>query len=236
MDETDQTIYCTECGAELMEGVSFCSECGTKIEDTNKKSLNNKEKDELIKEADKIVNRAEGPIIPEMLIQLEKPQKVLSGVRSDEMRMLYDKPLISYIDSDEQLDYLLNSLNGFRITEPDGTERTPHHGKRFAFLMITDKRLIYVAAQDGEDHVIEFRYPEIKRIELMDAFIKSDKIEFYTNDGYKYRFAPGSVVPGRSVSWRSAVKYIRNKSNAKKVNTIGRLFEDFKRWRKHRGE
>lgn len=229
MGNASQTIYCTECGTELSDGVSFCSECGTKLETESEDGFEDAEQDELIKEADKIVNSAEGPIISEMLIQLDKPKKILSGMRSDERRMLYERPLISYIDSDEKLDYLLPSLHGFRITEPDGTERTPHHGKRYAFLLLTDKRLIYVAAQDGEDHVMEFDYSEIERVGLNDAFIKHDKIEFHTDDGYRYRFSLDSSVPGHNLSWRTATKYIKRKANADGLNSIGKYKKDIKR-------
>lgn len=100
---------------------------------------------------------------------------------------LYDGPLLTYLEDGEQPEYIFsNERKGFRITDENG-EKTPHHtgseGKRY--LLITDRRVLYVAGCKDGDELIEYSYDDILDIRVVD----SNNIEFFTTDKKVYKFA-----------------------------------------------
>lgn len=222
--------YCIECGANLPDQALFCPECGGKIRDTAEGShdavedrhgtvkhdnYNSREiDDDLFRRAEQLAEDAAGSIIPEMLIQTKKPHVVLEEMRSEGRWMLYDHPLISFLDEDEQPHHLLfNDVHGVKILDPDEGAKTPHHGKgRFTFLMPTDKRLLYVAAHDGQDTHRVFDYSTIDRAKWNGSFIKNAKLEFVTTDGCKYKYEHGSISPTNAFSEKAAAHYIDDKA------------------------
>lgn len=247
MTEDNQSQkYCIECGATLPDQGSFCPECGKEIGDTTGSSNSktgdshdlaehdhnsSKEKDdELFRRAERLSDNADGGIIPEMLIQTKKPHIVLENMRSEGSWMLYDRPLISFLDEGEQPHHLLfNRLYGIKIIDPDEEPKAPHHKEgRFTFLMPTDKRLLYIAAHDEEDKVREFDYSNIDRAEWKANLVKDQKLEFVTTDGCKYRYTHGSMSPTNAFSENAAVEYIDDKATGS-VGTISRLKNEIKR-------
>ena len=106
---------------------------------------------------------------------------------------LYDGPLIQHLEDDEQPEYIFSNENkGYRITEPNGNERTPHHdgseGKRY--LLVTDQRLLYVAGCKDGDESIEHGYDEIVEIESVGRSI----FQFRATDGNTYKFAQSGEI------------------------------------------
>lgn len=101
---------------------------------------------------------------------------------------LYDGPLINHVQDDEQPEYIFSNENkGYRITEPNGNERTPHHdgseGKRY--LLVTDQRLLCVAGCKDGDESIEHVYDDIVEIER----VGRSNVQFRATDGKSYKFA-----------------------------------------------
>lgn len=119
---------------------------------------------------------------------------------------LYDGPLIRHLEDNEQPEYVFsNGTKGYRIAEPDGNERTPHHtgseGKRY--LLVTDQRLLYVAGvQDGDETIVS-EYSDINKIQ---AWGESN-IRFETTDGRIYGF----TQVGSTESVDRAVEYVSEK-------------------------
>lgn len=102
---------------------------------------------------------------------------------------LYDGPLIKHIGDDEQPHYLFsNNSKGYRITEQDGYEDTPHHtgseGKRY--LVITDEQIVYVAGCRDGDETIRCTYNEISDVERSG----NSNIQYQITNGKTYKFAP----------------------------------------------
>jgi predicted RNA-binding Zn-ribbon protein involved in translation (DUF1610 family) len=210
-DDSSAPAYCIECGAELPETSSFCPSCGTEVDtDTESGRRSSKENHP---DPERAANKAKGPMKAKVLGQTRKPKKFLSGARSEGDVMLFDDPLISYLDSDEQPEYLLfHPAAGLRIIEPEGNEKTPHHDDRdgLRFLLITDKRLLYVAAHEGKDHSREFSYDSITSVKSHGALLGSPKIEFQVCDGTKYKFAHNRKNAAAMTLTR-ATEYIKNK-------------------------
>lgn len=101
---------------------------------------------------------------------------------------LYDGPLIEHLNKGEQPEYVVShDGKGYRITEQNGDERTPHHksseGKRY--LLVTDQRVLFVAGCEDGDETIEHDYDEITDIERSGG----SNIQFRTVNGKTYKFA-----------------------------------------------
>jgi len=128
---------------------------------------------------------------------------------------LYDGPLINHIKKDEQPEFIFSSNNkGYKITDSDGSERTPHHtgseGKRY--MLVTDQRILYVAGCDGEDKLIEHTYNNIDHIER----IYSNQIEFNTTSGLSYKF---TATDAKQNSIKGAVEYVSGQIHGKDLIT-----------------
>jgi rRNA maturation endonuclease Nob1 len=124
-------------------------------------------------------------------------------------------PIIDLLDPEEQLHFVFfHTDKGFRITEPDGEERTPDHtslsdasGKRF--LLVTDKRILYLVGkpEEEEDEIQEFEYEEINSVEGYRS-MGFPTIEFETDSGKKYKFVNHA---NESDTVQNVAEYIRNK-------------------------
>jgi hypothetical protein len=104
---------------------------------------------------------------------------------------LYDGPLIEHLNDGEQPEYVFShQTKGYRITEQNGDERTPHHnsseGKRY--LLVTDQRVLCVAGCKDGDETIEHGYDEIVYIENCGGVNKN--IQFRSVNSRTYKFAP----------------------------------------------
>lgn len=124
---------------------------------------------------------------------------------------LYDGPLYDHLIDDERPEFIFKNMNkGYRITEPNGNEQTPHHdgseGRRY--LLVTDQRLLFVAGRPNGDEVIEHTYDEISDIERVD----SSNIQFQTPGGETYKFAQNGVTK-QTVD--QAIDYISKKLTAR---------------------
>ena len=227
--------YCMECGAELPDRGSFCPECGTETDlDSNNASgeSDGSSQEELLREAEMLRDKSRGGFFPRVLTQIEAPNQLLDGARSDGRKMLYEDPLITYFKEDEQPHYLaINPITGLRIIDPSGNEKTPHHKKgRDKFLIATDERILYIAACEGEDKVREFSYNKIDKAGITNrndlttqAGLASKKIGFHTTDGYEYKFADGSVR--LDVEWNAEgmADYIKERANAEDIDFQQRM-------------
>lgn len=222
----DSGKFCPECGEKIGDTDRDSNDGAEDNEGTVKHDEYDSREidDELYRRAEKLAEDAEGGIIPEMLIRTKKPHLVMEGVRSEGQWMLYDRTLISFLEEDEQPQHLLfNSLSGIKILDPDdmslldavtvrnsGTEpETPHRdGGRFTFLMPTNRRLLYIAAHDGEDDYMEFDYSNIKSAKMKVGMVTDDILEFVTTDGCKYKYSHGSMSPTNVFSQSAAANYI----------------------------
>jgi len=235
VNENEPTKYCMECGAKLPEKGAFCPKCGAKTNpDKNSSSSKNEDRnqEELLKKAEILRDKARGGFDPELITQMRAPNKFLDGMRSDGTRLLYDNPVISFFEEDEQPHYLMyNPIHGIKIIEPDGSEKTPHHFEgRCKFLIATDDRVIYIAACEGEDKLREFPYMKIEKAGITnrmslakEAGMTSNKLGFHTTDGYKYIFADGSSRPAVDWAIEDMAEYIKEQANAKDVDLQKRI-------------
>lgn len=140
-----------------------------------------------MRSADEMVKQAKGEYTSEYITQTNS----------------VTKPIIDQLSPEEQLHFVFfNPDKGFRISEPDGEEKTPDHtsltesdGKRF--LLVTDERILYIVGKpEGEnDEVQEFNYKNINSVEgykSMNFFGLLaggyPTIEFTTNNGKTYKF------------------------------------------------
>lgn len=145
---------------------------------------------------------ADGDIQPAELAETSKGTETL----------LFGDALKTHLKENEQPQYYFrNGSRGFRITAPDGSEKTPHHSwnswwsKGHRHLLITDERVLYVAASDGEDEVMEFPYDDI--IEVTETgLLSNDRIVFRDNSETEYKF----VTKSHRGDIGDAITYIRN--------------------------
>lgn len=122
---------------------------------------------------------------------------------------LFDRPLIEYIQPDEQPEYLFrNDSRGFRITHADGTEETPHHdwnsswARGHRHLLVTDRRLLYVVGSKDGDEFREFPHDAISDIKG-----GGSELRFRDTSGTEYKFVAGKNAHEAS----DAVHYIARK-------------------------
>lgn len=130
-------------------------------------------------------------------------KKVLTKTRG----RLSDQKLIDYLSPGENLEFVFwHRAKGFRITKPDGTEETPHHSysEGARFLMITDRRIIYVAGLDDYDESQYFPYEEVVEV-YQKSTLTTSFIFFKTTDGDLYKFCE---TGDHSSDVSSAVLYI----------------------------
>lgn len=167
--------------------------------------------DGLLQKAEILADNAEGYIHPEMLCRMEAPKEILSGARSDGRNILYQRPLIDYIEEDEQPQHLLyNENRGLKTVYSDGHEETPHHNQgRDKFLLATNKRLLYIAAYQGEDVIQEFDYSDIVKAGVTTGHV-AERVEFHTDAGCQYLFI--HQAPG--FHQEAMVGFIRTKADA----------------------
>jgi hypothetical protein len=131
--------------------------------------------------AERLAENAKGDIKPKRL-------KKSGGLVTTH---LYDKPIIDYLDQDEQPHYLLkNESKGFRIIYPDrNKEETPHHnysGRNY--FLVTDKRVVYVAGDSSGDEMMTFDYDEVFDLRYTGKKLKGYSIFLEANDGTEYKF------------------------------------------------
>lgn len=210
-DDESTPSYCISCGSELPDKASFCPDCGAEV-DTDSDSMKNETKpDHAHPDPEKAASKAEGDIPSEFLSDTKVPD-MLSLPRSGGDVMLFDDPLISYIEPDEQPQHLLKHPSaGLRIIEPNGDERTPHHGNDgYRFLLATDRRVFYIAAYEGEDITREFAYENIEQVQLQGQVFGGPKIEIQTDDGTVYLFCHSQTNPVKPRSMNTT-EYIKNK-------------------------
>lgn len=102
---------------------------------------------------------------------------------------LYDDPLIAYLGSGEQPEYVFrNETRGLAVTHPDGREEVLHdtgsEGKRY--LLVTDRRILYVAGCKGGDEHRTVRYEQLE-----DAVVTDDRtVRLLARDGCEFEFVP----------------------------------------------
>jgi tRNA A-37 threonylcarbamoyl transferase component Bud32 len=123
-------------------------------------------------------------------------------------------PIIQRLNEDEQVQYLFqNPAKGFRIFEPNGEERTPHHSWTSAgerFLVLTDQRILYIAGKekyDKEDRIREFNYNNITEVDANWGVINS-YIKFTTIEGREFKFADAG---SRADDIEDAAEYVRER-------------------------
>lgn len=130
--------------------------------------------------AEELAESATGDINSEHLTRTET-SGILGGVHC------YNSPLIEYLNKNEKLEYhLSHNGKGYRIIEPSGEERTPHHtateGRRS--LLVTDQRVLYVAGGESDDETIEHTYDELNAVDNKGM----SAIRLQTNSNIIYKF------------------------------------------------
>lgn len=123
---------------------------------------------------------------------------------------LYEGPVVDRLDPDEHLAYLFVHQNkGLRVFHPDGDEETPHHSTAggYNYLLVTDRRLCYVAGLDSSDETRRFPYHELTDVAATTGTFRW-WLEFTTRDGTRYRFAE---TGNRSQDVGPAADYVRER-------------------------
>jgi hypothetical protein len=119
---------------------------------------------------------------------------------------LFDGPLAAHLEDGERPQHLFeHPSKGIRILHPDGKQETPHHRAKFSgddgrrYLLVTDRRLLYVAGQPDGDVVWSFPYDD-----LTDAWPKTDvaspALFFEDESDVRYKFVPTQTVDAAAVS------------------------------------
>lgn len=204
---------------------------------TDDQSIRQEERDdiegrkrELYNKAKRLVNDAEGDIDPEMLIATREEERYFW--RKEINLRLYN-PLISYLDEGEQPHHLLCATKGavlsvFRPEKdettilPDRDEHSYDEQSDYSFLMATDKRLLYIAADDGQDYLWEFDYSDIYMIQN-DNIGLSDTLKFYTTDQCEYSYPLTNSSIGSS-DQSNAIGYIKEKVELDEKRLLGHFW------------
>lgn len=176
----------------------FVSAMGDDIDYQSDKADESQSRSTPDRSAKKIAKEAEGNIKSKHLTKD-------SGMAST---YLYDGPLVTHLENGEQPEYILSCRNlGYRITEPNGNEKTPHHneGEGKKYLLATDQRVLYVAGREDGDESIEHNYSQITDVKAVGA----GNLQFLTDSGTEYKFAAGGTATSEV---NEVVDYIKSQS------------------------
>lgn len=127
-----------------------------------------------------LVEQAQGDIELKHLTQTSgRVQSWLSG-----------EPIIEYLDEDEQPEFIFTDINnGLQFKHPDGTEGAIEGNSQSGayFLVITDKRLLYVAGSKEGDEILERQFENIQTVGSDSGWVTT-KLNFTDTDGVEYAF------------------------------------------------
>lgn len=161
---------------------------------------------------------------------------------------LYEEPIVKYLHEDEQPEFIFTDINnGLQFKHPDGTEGSIEGSSQGGvyFLVITDKRLLYVAGSKGGDEVLERQFEKIQTVGSDSGWVTT-KLNFTDTDGVEYAFDVTDDVGQR----KEAMAYIREQigkqtseekylsgvsaSDSPEVSTVGsevsRVGNDVQQW------
>lgn len=134
---------------------------------------------------------------------------------------LYDGPLIQYLYDGEQPHFVFSHIDESMGVVDSGGERTSmDHEEGLSgkiYLLISDRRLIYVGGMEAGDEMISWSYEDIADVGMADDLGEQLlEIQFQTTDGKIYEFpqfmSPADVVEG-------GVAYISQKIDEKQQET-----------------
>jgi len=102
---------------------------------------------------------------------------------------LYDKPLIDYIGENEQPHYVFRGASNcpLLITYP-GSKKADKNKQNYAYLLITDIRILYIAGQKGGDKVLQVQYDDLKNVEGKKHTSGFQQIRFEDRNEKRYTF------------------------------------------------
>lgn len=152
-----------------------------------------------VQEPEKLIERADGDI------ELKHLTETGGRIQS----WLYDDPIIEYLDKEEQPEYIFTDVNnGLQYRYPDGTEGEfdGNSASGAYFLMITDRRIFYVAGSKGGDTTLEWDYESIEAVDSDSGWVTT-KLNFTNTDGVDHAFN----VTAETVQKEEAMEYIRQK-------------------------
>lgn len=129
------------------------------------------------------------------------------------------KPLIEHLSDDEYIHHILIHPNkGYKLTKPNGEERTPHHSMGILnwgmrYLALTDRHVLYIVGMKDGDEVERIAYNRIVDVDCTSKWIQ-ERISFTTDDENKYTFVN---TENTSLEIKRAKKFI-NKQISKDVD------------------
>lgn len=234
-DDKNSETKLSQIGDAVQEGYDAVKDNYDTV--TDDQSIRQEERDdieererELYNKAKRLVNDAEGDIDPAMLIATREEKR--SFWLGKEINLRLYNPLISYLDEGEQPHHLLYTKNGAVLSVlrpeedettilPDRDDYSYDEQSDYSFLMATDKRLLYIAADDGQDYLWEFDYSDIYMIHNDNIGI-SDTLKFYTTDQCEYSY-PLIASIGMS-DWSDAIDYIKEKAELDEKRLLGHFW------------
>lgn len=129
----------------------------------------------------------------------------LTSTRWGLVEMLADAPLITYLASDEQPQFLfVNPTDGIHVTAPDGSVSRPDSSRTGAltgiprwtrFFLVTDRRVVYAVGNPSGDLVVSFPYDELRAAVGVPGRVDGHLTLRHT-DGREITFYDGSLKMG----------------------------------------
>lgn len=172
---------CPGCGEEFSLQQNFCRHCG---EDVSEFVRSSTESGGSAPGADR-----SGPTPEQRVEQAAGSFSETVLTRDDRLN---DHRIVDYLSPTERLEYLFwHQYKGLRISYTDGSEETPHHdsttdGNRF--LLVSDRRVCYVAGLDSHDEHRVFGYDELTDVEPTSNLF-TQWLTLVDDSGVRYRFA-----------------------------------------------
>ncbi len=125
---------------------------------------------------------------------------------------LFDNDLIEYIDENEDLEFVFTPpRRGFKIISSEGQEEMPYHNPGelhdgSCFLLITDRRILYIVGVDDHDEKRIIEYNQLTDV-TASTETPPPSLQFTSIDGTKYIT---SGMRNHTFDIEPAVNYIRD--------------------------
>lgn len=118
---------------------------------------------------------------------------------------LFDQDLIDYVEEDEQIEFVFKPpRRGFKRVSPDGIAEVVHKStskEGGSFLVVTDRRVLYVAGLDDYDETQSIDFDDITNVEVStDATSEELQLSFDGDKKYIFTGVQGLQEAARYIS------------------------------------
>lgn len=178
--------------------------------------LNQETDDRDVQNAESVVENARGDIDEELLTETGEGGIVSNGE-------LAGRPAISYLEPDEQLQYLLSGEEGLTVQRPEGVQtaadvervgvyRTQNASR--AATLVTSDRIVFLVGQRDENHRVSLQLADVEAVKSDDGLMHQKLV--VEDDRYTYSFKTG-----RHAEVTEAVEYLRGRMQELPESTEG---------------